>query len=71
MYPYWLQYPFGWNYPAACVSGSAGSGGWAASIDPQPSKLVSGVISDQLEIVGDAAATCAGCTAGCTYVWGN
>jgi hypothetical protein len=71
MYPYWLKYPFGWNYPAACVSGGAGRGGWAASIDPQASKLVSGVIGDQLEIMGNGAATCAGCTAGCTYVWGD
>lgn len=37
MYPYWLNYPHGWNFPAACAnSGKAGGyRGWAASVDQQ------------------------------------
>ena len=34
-YPYWLMFPDGWDFPAACASGSNGSGGWAASVDLQ------------------------------------
>jgi hypothetical protein len=34
-YAYWLKYPYGWNYPAACASESGKKGGWAASVDSQ------------------------------------
>jgi len=34
-YPYWLMVPDGWDFPAACASGSEGNGGWAASVDLQ------------------------------------
>lgn len=34
-YAYWLKYPYGWNYPAACASEPTGKGGWAASVDLQ------------------------------------
>ena len=37
MYPYWLNYPFGWTYPAACAN-SGSAGGWAASVDQQHGK---------------------------------
>lgn len=43
MYPYWIMYPSGWDYPAACASGKPGRGGWAASVDQQD-----GSISHQL-----------------------
>lgn len=37
MYPYWLNYPFGWTYHASCAN-SGSVGGWAASVDQQHSK---------------------------------
>jgi len=72
IYPYWTKIPFGWNYPGACVSGKGEKGGWAASVDPPKSKLPFVMMSlIVLELAGNAAANCAGCTAGCTVVWGN
>ena len=41
IYPYWLMYPEGWNYPAACATGSASKGGWSASVDLQSGNILS------------------------------
>jgi hypothetical protein len=35
MYPYWLNFPEGWDYPASCASDSSKNDGWAASVDLQ------------------------------------
>ena len=60
MYPYWLKVPEEWKFPAACAnSGKNGRGGWAASVDRQR------------EASTMAGAKCAGCTAACTYEWGD
>ena len=60
MYPYWLKVPEEWKFPAACAnSGKNGRGGWAASVDRQR------------EATTMAGAKCAGCTAACTYEWGD
>ena len=34
MYPYGLNVPSGWKYPAACTTGTE-KGVWAASVDQQ------------------------------------
>jgi hypothetical protein len=34
MYPYGLNVPSGWKYPAACATGTE-KGVWAASVDQQ------------------------------------
>ena len=71
MYPYWLMYPHGWNFPAACASGAAGKGGWAASVD---GNLSLKSISNQIALTtnaGGEGGKCAGCTSGCSYVWGD
>jgi hypothetical protein len=38
MYPYWLNVPDGWKYPASCAA-SKEKGGWAASVDQQAGNL--------------------------------
>ena len=70
MYAFWLNYPPGWNNPAACASGKAGKGGWAASIDNEHS--ITRVLLFDLMVVMSAndegSGKCAGCTGGgCTY----
>ena len=42
IYPYWKKVPPGWDYPAACASGLAGKGGWAASVDREKGMIFHG-----------------------------
>ena len=69
MYAYWLNYPQGWNYPAACASGKAGKGGWGASIDFENSNSL--VYIDLILVISandEGPGKCAGCTGGgCSY----
>jgi len=70
MYAFWLNYPQGWNNPAACASGKAGKGGWAASIDYEHS--ISRHFNICLTLVisanDEGPGKCAGCTGGgCSY----
>jgi len=56
MYPYWLKYPFGWDFPAACASAKGKiKGGWAASVDQS---------YDFSGDFGGIGTKCAGCTGG-------
>jgi hypothetical protein len=69
MYPYWTQFPLGWNYPAACASGKTGRGGWAASIDDIDGNCVrSALLTTVLSMSG---AKCGSCTGGCTFIFGT
>src|SRR5271154_1499070 len=69
MYAYWLNYPQGWNYPAACASGKAGKGKWAASIDFENSTFL--VYMNLILVMSandEGPGKCAGCTGGgCSY----
>ena len=63
MYPYWLTFPDGWDYPASCATDS-NSGGWAASIDLQRGISPDEFSSDKTVTSGDdttVGSTCAGC----------
>ena len=46
MYPYWLTFPDGWDYPASCATDS-NSGGWAASVDLQRGISPDKVMADE------------------------
>ena len=64
------MYPDGWDFPAACASGSGGNGGWAASVDLQRSRPYDKV-SDDIVVSGEdtsVGSKCAGCVGGgCSY----
>jgi hypothetical protein len=70
-YAYWLKHPQGWDYPAACASGIAGKGGWAASVDLQRGMCVSLNTFNEIEAASQIGGKCAGCTSGCTVEWGD